>query len=165
MLPDSDNEIEQNEQSARFELALRQFRSFKSSIQELLGEIERAIADGRTGAPGLRSTVDGDTTDPPLPLAALKEIERRLEPFLDDTGVSRLPLAPDERNVGESGVATHRALTIESENQFLGEHKIRNVLNDRYELIKPLDPGRETRSTRRSIGKKCSTATRIPSLR
>ena len=145
MLPDSDNEIEESEQSARFELALRQFRSFKSSIQELLGEIERAIADGRIGAAGLRSTVDRETTDPPLPLAALKEIERRLEPFLDDSGVSRLPLAPDERNVGESGAGTHRALTIEGENHFLGEHKTRNALNDRYELIKPLDSG--TRNT------------------
>ena len=148
MLPDSDNEIEESEQSARLELALRQFRSFKSSIQELLGEIERAIADGRIGAAGLRSTVDRETTDPPLPLAALKEIEeieRRLEPFLDDSGISRLPLAPDERNVGESGAGTHRALTIEGENHFLGEHKTLNALNDRYELIKPLDSG--TRNT------------------
>jgi serine/threonine protein kinase len=145
MLPDSDNEIEESEQSARFELALRQFRNFKSSIQELLGDIERAIADGRIGAAGLRSTVDRQTTDRPLPLAALKEIERRLEPFLDDSGVSRLPLAPDERNVGESGAGAHRALTIESENQFLGEHKTLNALNDRYELIKPLDSG--TRNT------------------
>ena len=146
MLPDSDNDIEESEQSARLKLALRQFRSFKSSIQELLGEIERAIADGRIGAAGLRSTVDRQTTDRPLPLAALKEIDRRLEPFLDDSGVSRLPLARDERNVGESGAGTHRALTIEDENHFfLSEHKTRNALNNRYELIKPLDSG--TRNT------------------
>lgn len=133
MLPDSENKIEESEQSARFELALRQFRSFKSSIQELLDEIERAIADGRIGAAGLPS---------PLPLAALKEIQRRLETFLDDRGVSRLPLALDERNVGKSGAGKHRAPIIDGENHFFwDEHKTRNALNDRYELIKPLDPG------------------------
>ena len=134
---------------ARLELALRQFRSFKSSIQKPLGEIEPVIAHGRIGAAGLRSTVDRETTDPPLPLVPhlqeIEEIERRLEPFLDDSGISRLPLAPDERNVGESGAGTHRALTIEGENHFLGEHKTRNADTDRNELIKPLDSG--TRNT------------------
>jgi serine/threonine protein kinase len=143
MFPNSDNQIEESEQSsARFELPLRQFRSFKSSIQELLDEIERAIADGRIDAAGLRSKVDRETTDSS---AALEEIERRLELFLNDRGVSRLRLAPDQRNMAESGAGNHRASTIEGENQFLGEHKTGNVLNDRYELIKPLDPG--TRNT------------------
>lgn len=142
MLPNSDNELEESEQSsARLELALRQFRSVKSSIQELLDEIERAIADGHIGAAGLRSKVDRETTDSPSPLAALTEIERSLESFFDDSGVSRLPLAPDDRNVGESGAGNHRAPTIDGGNQFSGEHTTRNALNDRYELIKPLDPG------------------------